>query len=126
MLCHAPYLSVVQSLRHACTKVSDLWKFRICPYLSNSDSIHEIHTDFIHVNRKGSRLGHDNIIDGMVKDGLWDVYNDFGMGVCAELCAEQHTITREEQVIFLSKLFPFFIHCISWIPVCWTIFLLIF
>ncbi|KAK9267998.1 hypothetical protein L1049_010436 [Liquidambar formosana] len=47
--------------------------------------------------RKGSRLGHDTIIDGMLKDGLWDVYNDFGMGVCAELCADQHTITREEQ-----------------------------
>lgn len=35
----------------------------------------------------------------MLKDGLWDVYNDFGMGVCAELCADQHNITREEQVI---------------------------
>ncbi|KAK0596483.1 hypothetical protein LWI29_016117 [Acer saccharum] len=30
--------------------------------------------------RKGSRLGHDTIVDGMLKDGLWDVYNDFGMG----------------------------------------------
>ncbi|KAK4429223.1 Acetyl-CoA acetyltransferase, cytosolic 1 [Sesamum alatum] len=47
--------------------------------------------------RKGSRLGHDSVVDGMLKDGLWDVYNDFGMGVCAELCAEQHNITREEQ-----------------------------
>ncbi|XWS12973.1 hypothetical protein CRYUN_Cryun37aG0135700 [Craigia yunnanensis] len=47
--------------------------------------------------RKGSRIGHDTIVDGMLKDGLWDVYNDFGMGVCAELCADQHTITREEQ-----------------------------
>lgn len=51
------------------------------------------------VNRKGSRLGHDTIVDGMMKDGLWDVYNDFGMGVCAEICADQHKITREEQVI---------------------------
>ncbi|XP_020959265.1 probable acetyl-CoA acetyltransferase, cytosolic 2 isoform X2 [Arachis ipaensis] len=48
--------------------------------------------------RKGSRYGHDTIIDGMIKDGLWDVYNDFGMGVCAELCADQHVITRDEQV----------------------------
>ncbi|KAE7995208.1 hypothetical protein FH972_000031 [Carpinus fangiana] len=47
--------------------------------------------------RKGSRFGHDTIVDGMLKDGLWDVYNDFGMGVCAEICANQHTITREEQ-----------------------------
>nr|XP_048335015.1 probable acetyl-CoA acetyltransferase, cytosolic 2 isoform X2 [Ziziphus jujuba var. spinosa] len=48
--------------------------------------------------RKGSRLGDDTIVDGMVKDGLWDVYNDFGMGVCAEICADQHAISRKEQV----------------------------
>ncbi|KAL6520452.1 Acetyl-CoA acetyltransferase 1 [Orobanche hederae] len=53
-----------------------------------------------HLNRTGSRLGHDTIIDGMLKDGLWDVYNDFGMGVCAEMCADQHNITREEQELF--------------------------
>ncbi|KAJ4962709.1 hypothetical protein NE237_022648 [Protea cynaroides] len=47
--------------------------------------------------RKGSRFGHDTIVDGMLKDGLWDVYNDFGMGVCAEICADQHKITRDEQ-----------------------------
>ncbi|KAL4390048.1 hypothetical protein HN51_010982 [Arachis hypogaea] len=34
----------------------------------------------------------------MIKDGLWDIYNDFGMEVCAELCADQHVITRDEQV----------------------------
>ncbi|KAM7525319.1 hypothetical protein LguiA_015221 [Lonicera macranthoides] len=48
-------------------------------------------------SRKGSRLGHETVIDGMIKDGLWDVYNDFGMGVCAELCADQYSISREEQ-----------------------------
>lgn len=48
--------------------------------------------------RKGSRLGHDSLVDGMLKDGLWDVYNDFGMGVCAEICADNHAISREEQV----------------------------
>lgn len=47
--------------------------------------------------RKGSRLGHDTLVDGMMKDGLWDVYNDFGMGNCAEICADNHSITREEQ-----------------------------
>ncbi|KAG0465974.1 hypothetical protein HPP92_020138 [Vanilla planifolia] len=46
----------------------------------------------------GSRFGHDTLVDGMLKDGLWDVYNDFAMGSCAELCAEQHAITREQQV----------------------------
>ncbi|KAK4369289.1 hypothetical protein RND71_013081 [Anisodus tanguticus] len=47
--------------------------------------------------RKGSRLGHDSLVDGMLKDGLTDVYKDCGMGVCAEICAENHKITREEQ-----------------------------
>lgn len=49
-------------------------------------------------SRRGSRLGHDTVVDGMTKDGLWDVYNDFGMGVCGEICADQYRITREEQV----------------------------
>ncbi|CAN1336566.1 Probable acetyl-CoA acetyltransferase, cytosolic 2 [Linum perenne] len=57
--------------------------------------------------RKGSRLGHETVVDGMLKDGLWDVYNDFGMGVCAEICADQHRITREEQVLLLSFLYGF-------------------
>ncbi|GAB2249818.1 hypothetical protein Droror1_Dr00013177 [Drosera rotundifolia] len=47
--------------------------------------------------RKGSRLGHDTLADGLLKDGLWDVYNDFGMGVCGELCAEHHSVSRKEQ-----------------------------
>ncbi|KAH9607197.1 hypothetical protein KSS87_021263 [Heliosperma pusillum] len=47
--------------------------------------------------RTGSRLGHDIIIDGMLKDGLWDVYNDFGMGICAEICADKFKLSREEQ-----------------------------
>ncbi|XP_050206077.1 acetyl-CoA acetyltransferase 2 [Mercurialis annua] len=47
--------------------------------------------------RKGSRLGHDSLVDGMLKDGLWDVFNDVGMGTCAEICADNHSITREDQ-----------------------------
>lgn len=47
--------------------------------------------------RKGSRLGHDSLVDGMLKDGLWDVYNDVGMGSCAEICADNYSITREDQ-----------------------------
>ncbi|KAJ8629879.1 hypothetical protein MRB53_023202 [Persea americana] len=58
----------------------------------------EIKDGFGHLNDgKGSRLGHDMVIDGMLKDGLWDVYNDYAMGMCAELYADQRTITREEQ-----------------------------
>ncbi|XP_039126220.1 acetyl-CoA acetyltransferase, cytosolic 1-like [Dioscorea cayenensis subsp. rotundata] len=50
--------------------------------------------------RKGSRFGHDSLVDGMLKDGLWDVYSDSAMGVCAELCSDNHSITREEQDSF--------------------------
>ncbi|GER33817.1 acetyl-CoA acetyltransferase [Striga asiatica] len=60
---------------------------------------------YIPTGRTGSRLGHDTIVDGMLKDGLWDVYNDFGMGVCAELCADQHNISREEQDAYAIQSF---------------------
>ncbi|CAL9241433.1 unnamed protein product [Arabidopsis halleri] len=56
-------------------------------------------------SRRGSRLGHDTVVDGMMKDGLWDVYNDFGMGVCGEICADQHHITREEQDAYAIQSF---------------------
>jgi acetyl-CoA C-acetyltransferase len=47
--------------------------------------------------RNGYRLGHGQITDGLVKDGLWDVYNNFHMGNATELCATEYKITREEQ-----------------------------
>ena len=47
--------------------------------------------------RKGYRLGDAKIIDSMVHDGLWDVYNDYHMGITGENVAEKHSISREEQ-----------------------------
>ena len=47
--------------------------------------------------RNGYRLGHGQITDGLVKDGLWDVYNDYHMGSAAELCATECNISREAQ-----------------------------
>jgi len=52
--------------------------------------------------RSGYRLGHGQLIDGIVKDGLWDVYNDFHMGNAGELCAAEFGITREEQDKFAT------------------------
>lgn len=46
--------------------------------------------------RRGYRMGHGQIVDSMIKDGLWDVYNDFHMGSAAELCAQKFNFTREE------------------------------
>jgi acetyl-CoA C-acetyltransferase len=50
--------------------------------------------------RTGYRLGNGQIIDGLVKDGLWDVYQDYHMGSAAELCAVDCNISREEQDAF--------------------------
>lgn len=47
--------------------------------------------------RNGVKLGDIKLIDGMVKDGLTDVYNRVHMGVCAEKCATEYKFTREEQ-----------------------------
>ena len=47
--------------------------------------------------RKGLRLGDAQIVDSMIRDGLWDVYNDYHMGVTGENVAEKYDITREEQ-----------------------------
>jgi acetyl-CoA C-acetyltransferase len=47
--------------------------------------------------RSGYRLGDGLVIDGLVKDGLTDVYNKVHMGVCAEICAEEMNFSREQQ-----------------------------
>lgn len=50
--------------------------------------------------RDGLRLGHGKLLDSMVADGLWDVYEDFHMGNTGELVAARHEISREEQDAF--------------------------
>jgi len=47
--------------------------------------------------RSGYKLGHGQITDGLVKDGLWDVYKNYHMGSAAELCAREYKISREAQ-----------------------------
>ena len=46
--------------------------------------------------RTGYRLGDDKLVDAMVNDGLWDVYNDFHMGMTGEIIAEKYGITRQD------------------------------
>mmetsp|Transcript_28722 Transcript_28722/g.43809 ORF Transcript_28722/g.43809 Transcript_28722/m.43809 type:complete len:396 (-) Transcript_28722:188-1375(-) len=48
-------------------------------------------------SRKGTQLGNAQLIDGVVHDGLWDVYNNQHMGMCGEKCARDYDISREEQ-----------------------------
>lgn len=50
--------------------------------------------------RSGTKFGPATMIDGMQKDGLTDAYDNNAMGVCADLCASEYNITREEQDTF--------------------------
>lgn len=50
--------------------------------------------------RTGYKLGHQTVTDGLIRDGLWDVYNDYHMGSAAELCATECNISREDQDAF--------------------------
>lgn len=47
--------------------------------------------------RSGYRMGHAQLVDSMIKDGLWDVYNDYHMGNAAELCAKECQVPRDAQ-----------------------------
>jgi acetyl-CoA C-acetyltransferase len=47
--------------------------------------------------REGLRLGHGQLIDSLIHDGLWDAYRDQHMGECAELCAREKAISRADQ-----------------------------
>ena len=47
--------------------------------------------------RKGYRLGNGQIVDSMIQDGLWDVYNNYHMGITGENVAEKYGVTREDQ-----------------------------
>ncbi len=47
--------------------------------------------------RDGYRLGHGALTDGIIKDGLWDPYNNYHMGNAAEVCAKEHNVSREAQ-----------------------------
>ncbi|MBW8056650.1 MAG: acetyl-CoA C-acyltransferase [candidate division NC10 bacterium] len=47
--------------------------------------------------RTGYRMGHGQVIDSMIRDGLWEVFNDCHVGVCCEIFADRYQISREEQ-----------------------------
>ncbi len=48
-------------------------------------------------NRWGAKMGNDEVVDLMIHDGLWDIFNNYHMGVTAENVAEKYRITRDEQ-----------------------------
>jgi acetyl-CoA C-acetyltransferase len=53
--------------------------------------------------RTGYRMGHGALVDSLVKDGLWDVYNQVHMGSCAERLAERYRLSREMQDHFAAE-----------------------
>jgi len=52
---------------------------------------------YLQNSRSGTSLGDIKVIDGVVHDGLWDPYNNQHMGMCAEKCAKDYSISRQEQ-----------------------------
>ena len=53
--------------------------------------------------RTGYRMGHGVIKDHMINDGLWDIVNDFHMGISNELCSEKYNVSREDQDRFAAE-----------------------
>jgi acetyl-CoA C-acetyltransferase len=53
--------------------------------------------------REGLRLGHAQLIDSLIHDGLWDAYGNVHMGECGELCAREHKITRADQDAYAAE-----------------------
>ena len=53
--------------------------------------------------RAGLRMGNAEIVDSMIHDGLWEIYNDYHMGLCAEMLAEKYGFTREMQDTFAAQ-----------------------
>lgn len=52
---------------------------------------------YLNQARTGYRLGHGEVTDGIIRDGLWDPYHDFHMGSAAERCASRYALDREDQ-----------------------------
>jgi acetyl-CoA C-acetyltransferase len=52
--------------------------------------------------RTGLRMGHAQIVDTMISDGLWDAFNDYHMGITAENLAEKYSLSREQQDAFAA------------------------
>ncbi len=55
--------------------------------------------------RDGYRIGHQQVVDSMISDGLWDPYNHIHMGNCAEQCATKYHFTREQQDAYAIESF---------------------
>src|SRR6266568_5078666 len=55
--------------------------------------------------RSGYRMGNGELVDAMIRDGLWDVYNNIHMGTCGDRCAGKYGFTRAQQDDFAAASF---------------------
>jgi len=55
--------------------------------------------------RNGYRMGNGELVDSMIRDGLWDIYNNVHMGICGDRTAEKYGFTREQQDDFAAASF---------------------
>ena len=55
---------------------------------------------YLQKSREGFSLGHTQLTDGLIFDGLWDIYNNQHMGMCGEKCAKDFAFTREDQDLY--------------------------
>jgi len=63
--------------------------------------------------RAGYRLGNGELVDSMIRDGLWDAYNNLHMGTCGDRCAEQYGFSRQQQDDFAIASFQRALHATS-------------
>ncbi|KAJ1445838.1 putative acetyl-CoA acetyltransferase [Pelagophyceae sp. CCMP2097] len=75
---------------------------RDCVVASGMESMSNI-PHYLLKSREGLRLGHAQLVDGAIHDGLWDPYNDQHMGLCAEKCAADFALSREAQDAYAAE-----------------------
>jgi acetyl-CoA C-acetyltransferase len=63
--------------------------------------------------RTGYRMGHGQLLDHMIHDGLWDIVNDFHMGMSNELCSEKYNVSREDQDRYAAESYRRAVACVE-------------
>ena len=64
--------------------------------------------------RSGYRLGHGELVDSMIQDGLWDVYTDVHMGNCGDACAAKYDVSRREQDDYAAESYRRALAAVDW------------
>ena len=89
MVCGSGMKSVIEAARAIASGDADVVLAGGCENMSAAPYA-------MNAGRYGARMGHTQMIDTMIKDGLWDAYNDYHMGMTAENICDQWEITRED------------------------------